>query len=143
MSDNIFVYKKINSTLDNSPLKLSELSVSESFKILLEKLKLIKAPFSYELFPQIAINIKWKFDYLTNIRANPSLLINDLEESTYAVAIYHDQNSNKKFDTFFAIPKEKYGFSNDAPVLFGPPKFKQAEFYVGQSDMIEIEIRLR
>lgn len=79
MSDNIFVYKKINSTLDNSPLKLSELSVSESFKILLEKLKLIKAPFSYELFPQIAINIKWKFDYLTNIRANPSLLINDLD----------------------------------------------------------------
>ncbi len=70
-------------------------------------------------------------------------VINDLQESFYAVAIYHDENSNNEFDTFLSIPQEKYGFSNDAPVLFGPPKFKQAEFYVGQSDMIEIEIRLR
>tara|TARA_B100001996_G_scaffold209632_3_gene160860 strand:+ start:279 stop:1379 length:1101 start_codon:yes stop_codon:yes gene_type:complete len=79
MSDNIFVYKKIKPSSKNLLSdKLSAENINESFKALLKKLKLIKAPFSYELFPQIAINIKWKFDYLTNIRENPSLIINDL-----------------------------------------------------------------
>ena len=45
------------------------------------------------------------------------ITIDDLKESNYAVAIYHDQNSNNEFDTFFAIPKEKYGFSNNAKVF--------------------------
>ncbi len=79
MSDNIFVYKKIKS--DSNSLLNDELAVSnlkESFEVLLNKLRLIRPPFSYELFPQVVINIKWKFDYLTNIRANPLLLIKDL-----------------------------------------------------------------
>ena len=79
MKDNIFVYKKINSKDSNLFQGLPEASITESFKILLKKLKLINAPFSYDLFPQIAINIKWKFDYLTNTRRNPSLIINDLK----------------------------------------------------------------
>tara|TARA_B100000579_G_scaffold425815_1_gene432082 strand:- start:1339 stop:2436 length:1098 start_codon:yes stop_codon:yes gene_type:complete len=79
MEDNIFVYKKIKTADNNSYQELSEVSISESFKILLKRLKLIRAPFSYELFPQIVINLKWKFDYLTNIRRNPSLIINDLK----------------------------------------------------------------
>ena len=58
------------------------------------------------------------------------VLIEDLEESYYAIAIYHDKNSNNKFDTFFAIPQEKYGFSNNAPVFFGPPSFEEASFFV-------------
>ena len=79
MSDNIFVYKKIDQPTKNIlKNKLSVKDVNKSFRILLKKLKLIRAPFAYELFPQIVINIKWKFDYLTNIRANPSLLIHDL-----------------------------------------------------------------
>ena len=45
------------------------------------------------------------------------VIITDLEESFYAVAIYHDKNSNGKFDTFLSIPQEKFGFSNDAKVF--------------------------
>ena len=79
MSDNIFIYKKIKSETNSSLNKdLSLSNLKESFELLLNKLSLIRAPFSYELFPQVAINIKWKFDYLTNIRANPLLLIKDL-----------------------------------------------------------------
>ena len=79
MSDNIFVYKEIKSSSNNSlSSEISIDNVNDSFKILLEKRKKIKTPFSYELFPQIVINIKWKFDYFTNIRENPLLIINDL-----------------------------------------------------------------
>ena len=71
------------------------------------------------------------------------ILIKELNESYYAVAIYHDENSNKKFDTFFSIPKEHYGFSNNAPVFFGPPKFEDAAVFVEQDNTTEIEIELR
>ncbi len=69
--------------------------------------------------------------------------IKSLNESYYAVAIYHDENSNQKFDTFFSLPTEKYGFSNNAPVFFGPPSFEDASVYIKKNNIIEIEIELR
>ena len=44
--------------------------------------------------------------------------IKNLKQSNYAIAIFHDKNSNNKFDKFLSIPNEKYGFSNNAPVFF-------------------------
>ena len=49
----------------------------------------------------------------------------------YAVALFHDENSNKKLDTFLAIPREGFGFSRNPAVRFGPPTFAQARFAVG------------
>ena len=43
--------------------------------------------------------------------------IKNLKQSNYAIAIFHDKNSNNKFDKFLSIPNEKYGFSNNAPVF--------------------------
>tara|TARA_B100000900_G_C20254177_1_gene583281 strand:- start:190 stop:615 length:426 start_codon:yes stop_codon:yes gene_type:complete len=71
------------------------------------------------------------------------LIINNLEESNYAIAIYHDKNSNQKFDTFLAIPTEKYGFSNNAKVFLGPPRFEEASFFVGRDSIVEVMIELR
>jgi uncharacterized protein (DUF2141 family) len=41
----------------------------------------------------------------------------------YGVYVYHDENGNGKLDTggLLRLPVEGYGFSNDAPVRFGPP----------------------
>ncbi len=48
---------------------------------------------------------------------------------TYAVSVFHDQNSNGKLDTnFLGIPREGVGASNDAKGRFGPPKFAAAAF---------------
>ena len=47
----------------------------------------------------------------------------------YAIALFHDQNDNNKLDkSDFGLPKEPYGFSNDAKGMFGPPSFKKAKF---------------
>ena len=61
---------------------------------------------------------------------------------TYAVAVYHDENANGKFDTgLFGIPKEGYGASNDARGFMGPPRFNDAKFiYKGRA--LDLEIRL-
>ncbi len=45
----------------------------------------------------------------------------------YAIAVYHDANNNKTLDkNFFGIPKEGYGFSNNARGWMGPPNFDDA-----------------
>ena len=54
-----------------------------------------------------------------------------IEPGTYAVAVYHDENSNNKFDQgLFGIPLEGYAFSRDAQVFLGPPPFADAAFDV-------------
>ena len=40
------------------------------------------------------------------------------------------------------MPREGYGFSRDAPVRMGPPKFGEAEFDVG-SEPVSLTIRMR
>jgi uncharacterized protein (DUF2141 family) len=51
---------------------------------------------------------------------------------TYGIKLFHDVNGNGKMDTNLAgFPTEPVGFSNDAPVRFGPPQFADAAFEVG------------
>lgn len=66
----------------------------------------------------------------------------DIPPGTYALAVVHDENMNGKLDTnLLGIPKEGYGFSNDAKALFGAPSFPAASFpYDGQN--LELTIRL-
>ena len=48
---------------------------------------------------------------------------------TYAVSVFHDENSNGKLDTnLLGIPREGVGASNDAKGHLGPPKFDAAAF---------------
>ena len=69
--------------------------------------------------------------------------IQDLQMGKYAIAIYHDENNNGRFDTFLGLPREKYGFSNDARVFLGPPKFSEASFDLSDNINLEMEIILR
>lgn len=59
----------------------------------------------------------------------------DIPPGTYALAIIHDENMNGKLDTnLLGIPKEGYGFSNDAKALLGAPSFSAASFpYNGEN----------
>lgn len=48
---------------------------------------------------------------------------------TYAVSVFHDENSNGKLDTnSMGIPREGVGASNGAKGHLGPPKFEAAAF---------------
>jgi len=65
-----------------------------------------------------------------------------LPQRGYALAIIHDENSNSKLDTIAGIPREGYGFSNDAAVRFGPPRFSAARFMLaGDAEMQQVRMR--
>jgi uncharacterized protein (DUF2141 family) len=64
-----------------------------------------------------------------------------LKKGEYAISLFHDENDNNKMDTkIFGIPKEPYGFSNDAKGFMGPPKFKDAKFIVDSNKTITIKV---
>jgi uncharacterized protein (DUF2141 family) len=61
----------------------------------------------------------------------------------YAIKIYHDENNNNELDTLmFGIPKEKYGFSNNARGKFGPPAYEEASFKISSAKTsVDIEVK--
>ena len=61
---------------------------------------------------------------------------------SYAVKVFHDENTNAELDTnFVGFPKEGFGFSNNAMGKFGPPSFEQARFDLA-TKKLRIEINL-
>jgi uncharacterized protein (DUF2141 family) len=66
------------------------------------------------------------------ISGNKAVTVFDnIPEGTYALSVFHDsQNTGKLRTNAFGIPRDGYGFSNDAMGTFGPPSFDKAAFKV-------------
>jgi uncharacterized protein (DUF2141 family) len=70
-----------------------------------------------------------------------STTFEDIVHGTYALKVFHDKNGNGELDTnFMGLPKEHFGFSNNAMGRFGPPKFERAKF-VFDSPHMTMEIK--
>ena len=72
-----------------------------------------------------------------------SFTFTGVKPGRYAVALLHDENSNGKADRALGMmPKEGFGFSRDAKVRMGPPKFGEAAIDIGGEDRT-LTIRMR
>lgn len=77
-------------------------------------------------------------------RAGTTLVtIQDLPVGDYAIQAFQDENGNDKVDrALFGIPREGIGFSNDAPIRLGPPKWRDARFaFDGDGQVITLKMR--
>ena len=64
------------------------------------------------------------------------------QKGHYAVAVYHDENDNHKFDrNLIGLPTEGFGFSNDPAFYLAPPSFEESAFEV-KGDLIHVEINV-
>ena len=69
------------------------------------------------------------------------IIINNIPNGTYGVKMMHDVNGNGQLDTnAMGIPREPYGFSNNARGRFGPAKFEDAAFIIDKSTAISIRL---
>lgn len=70
-----------------------------------------------------------------------SYTFKNLKKGEYAVSLFHDENDNDKIDkSFIGIPKEPYGFSNDAKGFMGPPSFEDTKIKLDQNKNIKIKL---
>jgi uncharacterized protein (DUF2141 family) len=60
------------------------------------------------------------------------VIVTGIPPGTYAAQVFHDENDNDKVDrSWFGIPTEGVGFSNNPSFTFGPPSFADAAFRLG------------
>jgi len=69
-------------------------------------------------------------------------LSTEIPDGEYAIAFFIDANGNKKLDkNFLGIPKEQYGFSNNAMGTLSAPTFEQAKFTVAGNTIQNIKLK--
>jgi uncharacterized protein (DUF2141 family) len=60
------------------------------------------------------------------------VVLEDLPPGRYAIAAFHDADGDGRLSLWpIGLPREAYGFSNDARGRFGPPTFDRAAFTLG------------
>ena len=62
-------------------------------------------------------------------------VFDNLPPGKFVAVAFHDRNADGQLNTVMRLPRENYGFSNDARSLFGPPSFSKAAFEVGDKDL--------
>ena len=69
-------------------------------------------------------------------------LSTEIPDGEYAIAFFIDANGNKKLDkNFLGIPKEQFGFSNNALGTLSAPSFEQAQFKVTGNTVQNIKLK--
>jgi uncharacterized protein (DUF2141 family) len=83
----------------------------------------------------------FRLSYGTIANGKCTVSFDAIPKGLYAIACYHDENSNGKLDTnFLGIPKEGTGASNNAKGFMGPASFADAQFQVTGTTTQEIEM---
>jgi len=84
---------------------------------------------------------QYKIFYIDASNFSGTYTIKDLPKGEYAVAIYHDKNSDKICNTnFLGIPKEAYGFSKNYRPLLSIPTFNDCKFDLLRNISISIKL---
>ena len=71
-----------------------------------------------------------------------TVVFSELPPGTYGAAVYLDENRNGKLDrNLIGFFREPFGFSKEARVRFGPPKWEDAIFIL-EDEPVHLIIRL-
>ena len=92
-------------------------------------------------FPNYNKNFKGTFPKAN--KAGVSYTFKNIPVGTYAVAVWHDENKDKKMNkNMFGSPKESYGFSKNIYGSFGPPNFKDVSFKLNAGKKMTLKINI-
>ena len=92
-----------------------------------------------ETFPKV--DKEYRLAYFDVTSKNMEVTIDDLPNGEYAIALYHDVNSDGVCNlNLVSIPKEPYGFSNNIKPVFSAPSFKSTKFSLYSEKTIQIDL---
>ena len=93
----------------------------------------------YELFDQNQNSLKVGTELIVNNKC--VIVMDNIKHGKYGFNYIHDENKNKKLDTkMLFIPKEGFGYSNNADAKFGPPAYKKWIFEVKENTKLSCKI---
>ncbi len=70
-----------------------------------------------------------------------TIVFTDIPHGSYAIAVFHDMDGNHKHNTnWIGIPKEPFGFSNNAKGKMGPPDFEDVVFELTGDMVLNIKL---
>ncbi len=71
-----------------------------------------------------------------------TIIIKDLKPGKYGFRYFHDENMSGRLETnVLGIPREGYGFSNDAVGPFGPKPFREWLFELNHDKNLLVKTR--
>ncbi len=96
-----------------------------------------------EGFPDSTVHVIAKAVALPSSRAATCRFAGVPRDRDYAVVILHDENNDNIFQKgAFGIPKEGYGFSNNAKARFSAPSWDDCRFHVTSGELtVAIEMQ--
>lgn len=78
------------------------------------------------------------------VRDCNTCMFESLSAGTYALAVSHDRNGNRKTDTnFIGIPKEAWGVSKNVRPRMRAPRFEEAAFELKNGEHLELKIGVK
>ena len=70
------------------------------------------------------------------------VVFENVPPGSYAISVLHDENGNNEMDSnIIGMPKEGFGFSNNAMGTFGPPSFEKASFKCLVSQALTVNMK--
>jgi len=110
---------------------MTQLGWSQSMEVVIKNVDASVGNIAVALFSNEADFLKKRFA-AQKVKAGKGevrLVFENIPAGKYALSAYHDANVNGELDkNMIGIPKEGFGFSNDAMGMFGPPDFEKASF---------------
>jgi uncharacterized protein (DUF2141 family) len=98
--------------------------------------------FVKENFPEVGRQLLGREDPVSGPRMQ--ITFDNVPVGTYGVACFQDIDKNKALNAnFVGFPTEPIGFSRDARIRFGPPRFEDAAIAIEESASTTIRITLR
>jgi uncharacterized protein (DUF2141 family) len=78
------------------------------------------------------------------IKGTQKVEFSNLPDGSYAIAVFHDLNSNKVLDkNFFGVPSEPYGFSSSVKHSLSTPTFEESKVTLKGGQNISVSITLQ
>lgn len=126
-------------------LNISFAFAQESIRIEVSNIKNTKGNVLVGLFDKDERFLKETFkDQTVKINGEKvEIIFSNVPPGEYAISVIHDENENGELDSnSIGIPKEGFGFGNDAMGMFGPPAFDKAKVKVdGENQKFLIKMK--
>ena len=122
-----------------------ETFAQSSLEIHVDNIKSKKGSIRFGLFTSEADYLKNPVEkrVIKSTGKDVTIVFENLQPGDYALSVIHDENENGELDSnALGIPKEGFGFGNNALGSFGPPSFEKAKIKIADQD-VKQDIKLK